>query len=203
MRFKRPLVLTLAFSLLAAGGVFADSIWGSYEGFAKAKLIVNDTEVKIPDGTAPSFVINGTTMVPLRQAADALHAIVKWDDTNKTVNIYKPNVSMFVAKEVATKDYSVKQPFGKVTAGETMNFVVFAQVDNLKTSVTGLRITVEDPSGNEVDSKKESLAQPGDSFWYTWLFKVKFADKGNYKVKFELEQDGRYTTVEEKLITSE
>lgn len=203
MRFKRSSVLTLALSFLAAGTVFADSIWGSYEGYAKAKIFVNDAEIKFPDGTAPAFVINGSTMIPLRQAADALQAIVKWDDSNKTASIYKPNVSMFVAKDVGSKDYSVQQPFGKVTAGETMNFVVFAQVDNLKTGVSGFQITIEDPSGSVVDSREETLGQTGDSFWYTWPFQVKFEQKGNYKVKFEFEYDGNYAIVAEKLIVSE
>lgn len=202
MKLRKPLILTLLLFVMAAGVVYADSLWGYYKGYPQARVYMNNHSIDTGEGV-PAFIINGSTVLPLRQVAEALKAIVKWDEDEKTAYIYKPNVSIFVAKDVSSKDYSVKQPFGKVDAGKTMDFVVFTQIDDLKTNVSGLKITILDPNGSVVESKEAPLDNPGDNFWYTWPFKVKFSETGNYKIQLAFEVDGSYETVAEKIIGSE
>lgn len=193
--------MTLALSMLAAGVVTADSKWGSFEGYPKAKFFVNNKEIPVPEGGVPAFVIDGSTVLPLRQVADAMQAIVKWDNTDKTAYIYKPNVSMFVAQDVSSN--TVKKTFGKVDVGKSMSFVVFVQADNLQVNASGLKITIEDPYGAEVGTATAALDTPRDNFWFTSPFEINFTESGNYKIKFALNVDGSYTTVAEKLIVSE
>jgi hypothetical protein len=201
---KRILILIFAFSMLFTATVAADSLWGNYEGFSKAKVRVNNADLKFSENDVPAFVVNGRTVLPVRQLTDALQALVKWDKTNQTADIYKPNVHMFFAEDVGAKDYSIKKPFGRVPQGKMLNFVVFAQVDSLKTPVQGFRISIEDPNGKPAT---DSLVVPFDktdsSFWYPWPFTVNFTEKGDYKVKFAFLSNDEYTVVSEKVITSE
>lgn len=203
MKYKRLALLTLALCMVAGGAAIADSRWGSYAGYSKVRINVNGSTLD-PDGV-PAFVIDGSTVLPLRQVADSFNAIVKWDSANQTADIYKPNVNMFVAQEVSGKDYStIKKPFGKVGSGSTMTFDVFVQVDNLLTDVSGFQISILDPFGNVVDSQTQSISGSPDNFWFATPFsKVKFSETGNYTVRFAFEVNGGYTTVSEKLIVSE
>lgn len=205
MKVRRMLVLALALSLFGTATAVASSLWGDYEGFNKAKVFINDVEKQFSDGEAPAFLIKGNAVFPVRALADSLHALVKWDNANKTVNIYKPNVHMFVAKEVG-KDYSIKQPFGKVKKGDTIDFAVFAQVDSLNTSISSFKISIETPSGEQaVTPHEKSVGTQKDNFWYPWPFTVNFSESGNYKVKFsvKLDDSSDYTVVSEKVIVSE
>jgi hypothetical protein len=204
MKAKRVLTLILVFSMLFTATVFADGLWGQYEGFSRAKVRINNADLQVPDGEVPAFVINGRTVLPLRQLADTTQTLLKWDNATKTADLYKPNVHMFIAQDVSNKDFSLQKPFGRVDQGKTMNFVVFAQVDNLKTDVQGFRVTIEDPNGKQAtDPLVVPLEKSEESFWYPWPFKVNFAEKGNYTVKFAFLLDGQYTVVSQKVIVSE
>lgn len=55
MKVPRMLTLVLSLSLLGNAGVFANSIWGDYEGFSKVKMVVNNVEKQFKDGEAPAF----------------------------------------------------------------------------------------------------------------------------------------------------
>lgn len=202
MKGKRLVVLTLLFTVLGAGIVYAGSPWGDYQGFTKVKVTVNNNEAAI--GEVPGFVIAGRAVLPLRDLTDSLQALVKWDETNKTAEIYKPNVHMFVAGEVSKEDV-IKKPFGKVKRGDKMNFVVLAQVDNLKTSISTFRIEIIHPDGTVLRTS-DPISADNDSFWYNWpVTGVTFDAYGEYKVRFlmKLEEKDNYTIVSEKVIKSE
>lgn len=204
MKAKRIALLLFVFSMLFGASVFADSLWGNYEGYSKAKVRVNGTDLQISDSDVPAFVINNRTVLPLREVANSLHALVKWDDASKIADIYKPNVHMFFAMDVSNKDYSLQKPFAKVDQGKTVNFVVFSQVDNLKVKVNGFRISIIAPNGEQAaPSLDVPLDTNEDSFWYPWPFKVAFAQKGNYTVQFSFLYNNEYTVVSEKIITAE
>ncbi|WJH33119.1 copper amine oxidase N-terminal domain-containing protein [Paenibacillus sp. CC-CFT747] len=204
MKAKRVAVLICVFSMLFTATVFADSLWGSYEGYSKAKVRINGSDVAFPEGDVPAFVMNGRTVLPLRQLTDSLQAMVKWDNDAKTADIYKPNVHMFFAQDVSNKDYSLQKPFAKVDQGKTVNFVVFSQVDNLKLHVDGFKISITAPSGEEAAPALEvPLDTNEESFWYPWPFKVNFTQKGNYTVKFSFLLNNEYTVVSQKVIVSE
>lgn len=199
MNIKRWAVLTLVLCLVTGGAAVADSRWGNYEGYSKVRVNVNGDTMSM-DGV-PAFNVNGSTVLPLRQVAEAFNAIVKWDSGTQTANIYKPNVDMFVAQEASTSN--IKKPFGKVDQNTTRSFDVFVQVDNLLTGVDGFKLSILDPYGSEVDSSVNSIDGSQDNFWFIAPFKVKFSESGNYTVRFAFDVDGKYVTVSEKLIVSE
>ncbi|WP_231571128.1 stalk domain-containing protein [Gordoniibacillus kamchatkensis] len=135
---------------------------GRLRRFARAKVYVNDAEQSFSDGDVPAFITHGTTVLPLRTLADSLQALVRWDNKNMTVSLYKPNVHMFVVKDLIKQDggYTMKYPFGGVTRGDKLDFVVFAQIDNLKTNVSSFKISIKTPSGNDaVDPIEQPVTQ--------------------------------------------
>ncbi|GAA3407238.1 stalk domain-containing protein [Paenibacillus hodogayensis] len=204
MKMKRLAALTATLVVLGAGIVYAGSPWGEYQGYTKVRVQVNNTEV--PAGDVPAFMIDGRVVLPLRELSDSLNAIVKWDDASKTAYLYKPNVHMFVAKDIA-KDDSPKTPFGKVSKGNKLDFVVAAQVDSLTTPIQSFKIDLVSPEGAIIRSTNAVTLQGGkDSFWYSWpLESVTFDSTGKYKVQFKIKLDDahEYSVVSEKTIVSE
>jgi len=203
MKAKKLLILTLTFSVLGVSAVVASSPLGDFKGFPIAKVSVNNSEVAT--GSVPAFIVDGQTVVPLGVVSRSLQAFLRWNPAANEAVIYKPNVHMFVGKEV-TKDGSVKQSFGKVPQGDTVKFVVFAQVDNLRTGIHSFKIEIADPSGTLVaESEETQLEKYSESFWYPWPFEVKFDAYGKYKVKFLMKPsaDSDYVVVSEKIINAE
>ncbi|MGO4276069.1 stalk domain-containing protein, partial [Paenibacillus sp. TAF58] len=145
MKVQRILALMLMFFVLSTAAVVASSIWGDFKGNNIARLIVNEETVEFGDTDVPPLIVDGKTVLPLRAVSDALQALVKWDNSNKTAYLYKPNVHMFFTTEVR-KDSAIV-PFGVVERGKEADFIVFAQVDNLKTSINSVRVSVVSPSG--------------------------------------------------------
>ncbi|CAG7604738.1 hypothetical protein PAESOLCIP111_00731 [Paenibacillus solanacearum] len=204
MKVPRLLTLALSLSLFGAAGAYANSLWGEYEGFAKAKLMVNNEEKTFGEADTPAFLVKGSAVLPVRVLSESLQALVKWDDAKKTVSIQKPNVHMFVAKKV-DNDYSIKQPFGVVKKGDRLDFAVFAQVDNLQTPIYSFQISIYSPEGEQVATHEKVVNGQRESFWYPWPFNVTFNESGKYVVKFSIKQDesSAYTVVSEKVIGSE
>jgi hypothetical protein len=206
MRVQRLFTLMLIFFVLSTATVVASSIWGDFEGYNKVRVIVNGETQQFPESDVPGFIINGKTVLPLRALAGSLQALVKWDDVNKTVTISKPNVHMFVVKDISN-DFSVKTPFGVVKQGDTVDFVVFAQVDNLTTSISSVRVSIVTPSGtNVVTPIEKAMSGQKDTFWLPMKFtNVSFDEYGIYTVKFAMKQEGGtdYTVVSEKQIKTE
>lgn len=199
MKARRTVILALAFTLLLTGVASTSSMWGTYEGYSKVQLYLNGSRLDTGDGV-PAFLINGSTVLPLRQVAESMNAIVQWDGATQTAKIYKPNVSIFVAEKVYNNG-DIKTPFGAVEIGHKRGFDVFVQVDNLQIPIDGIKLSVLDPKGKEVAS---TTSQPntdyGSNFWFTYHFDVQFVEEGNYKIQFALKVADRYQVVEEKLI---
>jgi len=205
MKVQRVFTLMLLFFVLSTATVVASSIWGDYDGYSIARVYVNDRLEDFSSSDVPALIVNGKTMLPLRSLANSLQSLIKWDNSNKTVSLYKPNVHMLVAQDIG-KDYSLKTPFGVVNQGETISFVVFTQVDNLRTSVSSVRVSIESPSGVQVVTPVvKAMNGQKDTFWLPVPFKdVSFDEYGNYVVKFEmkLDESSNYAVVSEKLILS-
>lgn len=203
MKVPRLLTLMLSLSLFGTAGVYASSMWGDFEGYVKAKVMINNAERPFQNGETPAFLIKGSTVLPVRALSDSLQALVKWDDASKTVSIYKPNVHMFVAKKV-DNNYSITQPFGGVEKGDRLDFAVFAQVDNLKIPIHSFKISIVSPGGEEVGIHEKVVGGQRESFWYPWPFNVSFNESGNYVVKFSIKESetSSYAIVSEKLIVS-
>jgi hypothetical protein len=161
--------------------------------------------VEVPAGDVPGFMIGGRVVLPLRELSDSLKAVVKWDEETKTAYLYKPNVHMFVARDIA-KDDSPKTPFGKVSKGNKLDFVVAAQVDSLTTPIHSFKIELVSPEGAVIRSVVSLQQESKESFWYSWpLESVSFDTVGTYKVQFKikLNEAQDYTVVSEKTIISE
>ena len=131
-----------------------------------------------------------------------------------TLSVYKPNVHMFVAKSVTGKemkdgigiDYKIETPFGSVKKGDKGEIVVFAQVDQLKTPVYSVKISIETPSGEQATKEKEEVLNGWkESFDFVCPFVVSFDESGEYKIKFsiKLDEESDYTVVSEKTIVSQ
>lgn len=204
MKVPRIVTLVLSLSLFGTAGAFASSMWGDYEGFSKARVMINNTEKSFGDNETPAFLIKGSAVFPVRVLSESLQALVHWDNDSKTVDIQKPNVHMFVAKKV-NDDYSISKPFGGVKKGDRFDFAVFAQVDSLMTPIYSFRISIESPGGETVATHEKVVGGQKESFWYPWPFNVSFSETGNYVVNFAIktEEGGNYTVVSKKVILSE
>ncbi|MDQ0900058.1 MULTISPECIES: stalk domain-containing protein [unclassified Paenibacillus] len=205
MKVQRILALMLMFFVLSTAAVVASSIWGDFKGNNIARLIVNEETVEFGDSDVPPLIVDGKTVLPLRAVSDALQALVKWDNSNKTAYLYKPNVHMFFTTEVR-KDSAIV-PFGVVERGKEADFIVFAQVDNLKSSINSVQVSVVSPSGKSVITPVvKSISESKESFWLKVpLYGVSFNEAGTYVVKFAMKLDGSndYSVVSEKQIQSE
>jgi hypothetical protein len=80
---KRTLLFILAFLMFGtiAG---ASSINGDYKGNPIVNVVVNG---KVVVSDVPAITLDGTTLIPLRAASEALGATVTWDGTSYTANI--------------------------------------------------------------------------------------------------------------------
>lgn len=205
MKVQRILALMLMFFVLSTAAVVASSIWGDFKGNSIARLIVNEETVEFGDSDVPPLIVDGKTVLPLRAVSDALQALVKWDNSNKTAYLYKPNVHMFFTTEVR-KDSAIV-PFGVVERGKEVDFIVFAQVDNLKSSINSVQVSVVSPSGKSVITPVvKSISESKEAFWLKVpLYGVSFNEAGTYVVKFAMKQEGSndYSVVSEKQIQSE
>ncbi|SDM93136.1 Copper amine oxidase N-terminal domain-containing protein [Paenibacillus sp. yr247] len=205
MKVQRIFALMLVFFVLSTAAVVASSIWGDFKGYNIARLVVNDKTSEFGDSDVPPLIVDGNTVLPLRAVSDALHALVKWENSNKTAYLYKPNVHLFFTTEVR-KDSAIV-PFGVVERGKEADFIVFAQVDNLKTSINSVKVSIVSPSGKSVVTPVvKSIAESKESFWLKVpLYGVSFDEEGTYVVKFAMKQDGAsdYSVVSEKQIQSE
>jgi hypothetical protein len=206
-KVQRAFTLMTVFFALSTATVTASSLWGDYEGYSKARVIINNEVKEFTSSEVPGFIVNGATVLPLRTLADSLQALVKWDDSNKTVSVFKPNVHLIVAYDVDRKKFDVTTPFGTVRHGKTISFDVFPQVENLKTPITSMKISILSPSGQEVATRTASNGTiQQQSFWFVERFeKLTFSEQGIYSVKLymQLESGGDYQVVSEKQILSQ
>lgn len=202
---QRIFALMLVFFVLSTAAVVASSIWGDFKGYNVARLIVNDSTQEFGDSDVPPLIMDGSTVLPLRAVSDALQALVKWDNSNKTAYLFKPNVHLFFTTEVR-KDSAIV-PFGVVERGKQADFIVFAQVDNLKTSINSVKVSIVSPSGQEAAAPVvKAITDSKESFWLKVpLYGVSFDEAGTYVVKFAMKADGAsdYAVVSEKQIQSE
>ncbi|MGO4543701.1 stalk domain-containing protein [Paenibacillus sp. 2TAB23] len=186
MKLRKVGILLLLLSVWGGTMMFADS------ASQKVRVIINGSEQD--DG---GLIAENKTYLPLRQLANSMQAIVEWDNQSKRATVYKPNVHMFLFQNNAV--------FGNVAKGYQGKFKVFAQIDNLKTDVTAVKVSIFDPNGKEKVIQTESVNTSKDNFWYaTDEIDYKFEASGKYPIRFFLKLKGsdEWTVVSEKLISS-
>lgn len=198
--------MTVAFCMLGAATAYAaDTL---YKGYQTASIQLNGNDIDQSTWDVPSFEIDGHAVLPVRQLEAMMHVIVNWDSSTHTTNIYKPNVNIMLGENI-TQDLSLQHIFAKVSSGKTYSFFAIAQVDNLKTPVTAVRISLLDPSGNVVEKNTKTYSDnpqfQKDAFQIIHQFKASFDSTGNYVVKMEMQtsDNSNFITVGEKVIISE
>ncbi len=194
---KKKLILFLClFLLLNVVTVYAGTaIYGYYFEYEKVKVVIDEEEVK---SKVPAFIIEETTVIPLRAIAERLDVIVFWNDQEKTAELIQPNVNMlFTANPVYDKDnksYVVYSPFGKINKNQRyhFNFHVFCEVDNLPYENVEIKVVLKDPD-NEIiqDGYAQTFdASEENSLQYINFFEnVDFIKTGNYKVELLLKSE--------------
>lgn len=207
---RKILIAVTVLMVIGAFTVYAsESLYGTYSGYKKVKVVVNDAELRIRE--TPGFIINGNTVLPLREIAEALNAYVKWNDETATVDIIRPNVHMMVASRLSTLDgenVSIQAPFGKVKKGSKLTFAIYSQVDSIPKGDIQFKIAIHDPAGKEVFSseQKEYSASASENMFYypVRVDNFTFKSSGDYKIKFlfKTAEGKEYTSIAEKILTS-
>jgi hypothetical protein len=210
VKARRYIALALAIFILSSVDVFARSIWGDYNGYSKVKLMVNEEEKKFySSDDVPAIIMDNRTMLPMRAAADSMNAMVTFDDANQTIHLYRPNVHLFPVKDVSKSskgEYTLKGPFSIVNKGETIDFKVFTQVDNLKVGISAIKLSIITPSGKTPTSPFISeITDSSESFWYPIPINgYTFNESGIYTLQYSMKMTDswEYTVVAQKEIIS-
>jgi hypothetical protein len=185
MKFKKLLASVLLLSLWGGGMIFADTV------INKIKVTFNGSALN-----DSAIVVDGTTYVPLRQVANQFGAFVTWGD-NKQVNINKPNVHLRII------DVKSKSPFQAVPkSSKEITFIVTAEVDNLSTPISSIKIVVLDPSGAEQQIYQEDVQLDNAFYLATPEINYKLKQEGEYKLSMYMkpEKSSEWTLVSEKMI---
>ncbi|GIO15580.1 hypothetical protein J19TS2_51350 [Cohnella xylanilytica] len=191
MKIRKLVVLTVALTLVGGSAIFAADTVSQ-----KVKIILNKQELD-DAGT----IVDGKAYVGVRSLGDVVQGFVSWDDSAKKVTIYKPNVHMFLM--------TGNKPFGSVQKGKN-SFRVFAQIDNLQTSISSFKVTIADPYGDETwidgrTSKDADFPTDKDNFWFTSEdLSYEFKYSGKYTIRFWMKpsDNSPLQVVSEKTIVS-
>lgn len=190
MKFRNLALSILALALVGGATAGASEAVQTWRG----KLIRVDVNEAQLDGGG--LMIDGKAYLPVRALSEKLQVLLRTESDK--VHIYKPNAHLLLF----TGPRNAMKPFGDVYLG-TYEFSVLAQVDNMKTKIHELRITVVDPNGQTVDKQDFEMTDDASSFWLvTAPFKIDFKSTGQYKVKFHTKQsrDAEYELISEKAI---
>ncbi|NBI29029.1 stalk domain-containing protein [Chengkuizengella marina] len=198
MKFKRTFLLIIGLSVLGAATVAADSKIKQYSG-KEISVEVNGQLL-----SKPALNIEGTTMLPLRDIANKLHAMVEYDKDTDTVSIYKPNVQVSLLTRL--KDGSLGT-FGTVPKNDENEFFIFTQIDTLLKDIDSLKYEIVDPFGTIVHKYTEpDLTEQNENMWlYTPNIKFTAKITGEYTVNvyMKLSANNEFSLVGQKVFTAE
>jgi hypothetical protein len=189
MKVRKIILLTLAFTLICGSAVYADTIT------QKLRVWVNKK-----DYDSSSVIVDNKSYISSKIVTDKLQTILLWDEDNKKVTIFKPNVHMLTSSD--------NNIFGVVKQKEKIKFNTFVQVDTLKVDISSLKLTIMDPYGDEklveVRNAGDSDFPDGkDNFWITIKdISYNFDSVGTYTLRFWVKPAGEtsYQVISEKLI---
>jgi hypothetical protein len=189
MKVRKIILLTLAFTLICGSAVYADTIT------QKLRVWVNKK-----DYDSASVIVDNKSYISSKIVTDKLQTILLWDEDNKKVTIFKPNVHMLTSSD--------NNIFGVVKQKEKIKFNTFVQVDTLKVDISALKLTILDPYGDEklveVRNAGDSDFPDGkDNFWITIKdISYNFDSVGTYTLRFWVKPAGEtsFQVISEKLI---
>lgn len=195
------LILVIGFLTFGVVSVWASDTYEWYRG-KPISVFVNDKPVDAR-GLLIQTGDEGRVMLPLRDIADTLQAMVSWNAELQTVRMYKPNVHIFLS--TMNKDGSFGT-FGKVYHQEKHDFFIFTQIDSLVKEVHSLKFEIVDPQGRKVYEHDHVLdGNTEDVLWVrTPNIQLEFAHLGEYKVKLymSMSADSPHHLVSEKVFHS-
>ncbi|WP_048602620.1 copper amine oxidase N-terminal domain-containing protein [Rubeoparvulum massiliense] len=165
-------------------------------------------------GDVPPFIIEGRTVIPLREVSQELGLLVQWNQKKDQVQIYKPSVNMVVINEALNRDNNktIVEPQRTFKQGAEYQLVIYAEVDHVPTSQSfDSKIVLVSPKGEEVHSffKNDSnyfSTNKNSSFKVRNLVaKGTFTELGDYKLLFKMKDfdSSNYVTLAEKVLTVE
>lgn len=202
MTSKRLFILIVAFIVLGSATVFASDTYSWYRA-KTVKVVVNDQALE-----SPGLLISGkntrlenTTVLPVRELAGTLQALVNWDDKTQTVTIHKPNVHITLLEQ---KDGALTF-FGQVTHKLKPKFHIFTQFDNITTNIHSFQVKIVDPNDRVVHEFEETLKEQRDSIWHgSELIELEFKHLGAYTVQVFMKaaEKDDFALVSEKVIQS-
>ncbi len=192
MKVRKLILLTLVFSLICGSAAYADSVT------QKLRVLVNK---KWEEGN-DSIIVDNVSYISSKIVSDKLQAILLWDNNDKKVSIFKPNVHM-----LTSQDNSI---FADVKLKQKFKFNLFIQVDSLKVDISALKLTIADPYGDETliearSSGDSDFPDGKDNFWITMKdISYNFDSAGPYTLRFWMKPAGEssFQVVSEKVITS-
>lgn len=202
MKWQKLLLPLCVLFVIGAGTVWADDVYEWYKA-KEVRITINGEELSSKGLLVEDENGDSTTMLPLRDIADALQAMVKWDEASQTVHLYKPNVHIFLS--TMNKDGSFGT-FGRVYYKEKHNFIIFSQIDSLEADVSALKFEILDPNGNRVYEHEQTLDVKNENT--IWVkspnISLEFMHLGEYKVKLFMKPEGddAYHLVSEKVFQS-
>jgi Copper amine oxidase N-terminal domain len=209
MKARRIMALVLCIFAVGATSAAAGTMWGSYGGNAKVKVVINGEEKTTRDGEVPPLFMDGSTMLPAKMVIDSFGMLMHWDQAKQSLDLSKPDVSMTIVKELTQSkngDFTLKTPFGKVNTGDTVDFAVFVQVENMKAAWSNVDVALYSPKGDKVvHYDSEMMKGKEEEFWLPVnMENVKFEESGAYtvRVSFKSADSDKYTVVAQKQIIS-
>lgn len=209
MKAQKIIFLILVIFVVGAASAAAGTLWGTYGEYAKVKVIVNGEDKTSINSKISPIRMDDSTLLPADLVIDSFGMLMHWDDTNQTLELNKPDVNLMIAKEITTKKdliTSIKYPFSVVTKGDVIDFVVLAQVENLKVNWTNVEVALYSPNDDKITVfNTGSKSGNEESFWLPVEMKgVSFDQSGDYvvKVSFKTKDSDEYTVVSQMKIVS-
>lgn len=166
-KVRKLAVSTICLMLVSGGGLLYAAA-----GKDELSMYINNVLRK-----QPAISSEGAVYLPVEQLADNMQAMISVDESAGTVKIYKPNVNTVLLDDQG-------KIFGKVRSESSSTFSALVQVDQLRTEISDLKITITDPAGKTDTVDNQPITEKKDSFWFkSAAYSYKVADKGNYTVQ--------------------
>ncbi|AZS13985.1 hypothetical protein [Paenibacillus lutimineralis] len=166
-KIKKIFFLLLCFMILQSGTILFAAVNKSEISF-----YLNNVFQK-----REGLIINGDILLSTEQLSEDLFALFSSDELGETVRIYKPNVNLVLLD-------NNDQVFGKVKSNNRVTFSTLVQVDNLKTKISDLKITITSPAGKTETISSEQIKDSTEYFWFrSENFTYTFSTKDNYIIR--------------------
>lgn len=167
MKIKKILFLLFCFMFIQSGTILFATVNKS-----EISLYLNDVLQK-----REGLIINGDILLSTEQLSEDFFALFSPDELEETVRIYKPNVNLVLID----KNDKI---FGQVKSSNRLTFSTLVQVDNLKTKISDLKITITNPAGKTVTLSSEQIKDSTEYFWFrSEDFTYNYSSKGNYVIR--------------------